>query len=209
MDTDGRAPHYFVYGTQQDNSSIGVPSGTNDGAVAWEDCRIAGTGESGYVAVDPKDRDVLYVGAVGSSPGGGGALQRYDHGTGQVRHVNVWAEHHGGMGPGELRYRFGWTFPIQFSPHDPNVLYAGGNRLFRSTDEGQSWDPISPDLTPRGPGQARPLGRPHHAGHERGGALLHAVRVRRIPARAGGVVDGVGRRPGAPEPRRRAELART
>ena len=55
VDTDGRAPHYFVYGTQQDNSSLGVPSSTNDGAIAWEDCRIAGTGESGYVAVDPRD----------------------------------------------------------------------------------------------------------------------------------------------------------
>ena len=160
VDTDGREPHYFVYGTQQDNSSIGVPSGTNDGAIAWEDCRIAGTGESGYVAVDPKDRDVLYVGAIGSSPGGGGALQRYDHGTGQVRHVNVWAEHHGGMGAGELRYRFGWTFPIRFSPHDPNVLYAGGNRLFRSTDEGQSWEPISPDLTRADPAKLGPSGGP-------------------------------------------------
>ena len=160
VETDGRAPHYFVYGTQQDNSSIGVPSGTNDGAIAWEDCRIAGTGESGYVAVDPKDRDVVYVGAIGSSPGGGGALQRYDHRTGQVRHVNVWAEHHGGLGPGELKYRFGWTFPIRFSPHDANVLYAGGNRLFRSTDEGQSWEPISPDLTRADPDKLGPSGGP-------------------------------------------------
>ena len=160
VDTDGRAPHYFVYGTQQDNSSIGVPSGTNDGAIAWEDCRIAGTGESGYVAVDPKDPDVVYVGAIGSSPGGGGALQRYDHRTGQVRLVNVWPEHHGGMGPGELRYRFGWTFPIRFSPHDPNVLYTGGNRLFRTTDEGQSWEPVSPDLTRAAADKLGPSGGP-------------------------------------------------
>ena len=160
VDTDGRAPHYFVYGTQQDNSSIGVPSGTNDGAIAWEDCRIAGTGESGYVAVDPKDPDVVYIGAIGSSPGGAGALQRYDHRTGQVRLVNVWPEHHGGMGPGELKYRFGWTFPIRFSPHDPNVLYAGGNRVFRSTDEGQSWEAISPDLTRAAPDKLGPSGGP-------------------------------------------------
>ena len=160
VDTDGRAPHYFVYGTQQDNSSIGVPSGTNDGAIAWEDCRIAGTGESGYVAVDPKDPDVLFVGAIGSSPGGGGALQRYDHRTGQVRLVNVWPEHHGGMGPGELRYRFGWTFPIRFSPHDPNVLYAGGNRLFRTIDEGQNWEPVSPDLTRAAADKLGPSGGP-------------------------------------------------
>ena len=160
VDTDGRAPHYLVYGTQQDNSSIGVPSGTNDGAITWADCRVAGTGESGYVAVDPRDPDVLYVGAVGSSPGGGGALQRYDHRTGQIRLVNVWPEHHGGIGPGELRYRFGWTFPIRFSPHDPKVLYTGGNRVFRSTDEGQGWEPISPDLTRAAADKLGPSGGP-------------------------------------------------
>ena len=160
VDTDGRAPHYLVYGTQQDNSSIGVPSSTNDGAITWADCRVAGTGESGYVAVDPQDPDVVYVGAVGSSPGGGGALQRYDHRTGQIRLVNVWPEHHGGIGPGELKYRFGWTFPIRFSPHDPNVLYTGGNRMFRSTDEGQSWEPISPDLTRAAADKLGPSGGP-------------------------------------------------
>ena len=160
VDTDGSAPHYLVYGTQQDNSSIGVPSGTNDGAITWADCRVAGTGESGYVAVDPRDPDVLYVGAVGSSPGGGGALQRYDHRTGQIRLVNVWPEHHGGIGPGELRYRFGWTFPIRFSPHDPKVLYTGGNRVFRSTDEGQGWEPISPDLTRAAADKLGPSGGP-------------------------------------------------
>ena len=160
VDTDGRAPHYLVYGTQQDNSSIGVPSGANDGAITWADCRVAGTGESGYVAVDPRDPDVLYVGAVGSSPGGGGALQRYDHRTGQIRLVNVWPEHHGGIGPGELRYRFGWTFPIRFSPHDPKVLYTGGNRVFRSTDEGQGWEPISPDLTRAAADKLGPSGGP-------------------------------------------------
>ena len=160
VDTDGRAPHYFVYGTQQDNSSVGVPSSTNDGAITWSDCRIAGTGESGCVAVHPADPEVVYVGAVGSSPGGGGALQRYDHRSGQVRLVNVWPEHHGGRGPGELRYRFGWTFPIRFSPHDPGVLYAGGNRVFRSRDEGQSWEPISPDLTRAATGKLGPSGGP-------------------------------------------------
>ena len=160
VDTDGRAPHYLVYGTQQDNSSIGVPSGTNDGAIAWGDCRVAGTGESGYVAVHPQDPDVVYIGAIGSSPGGAGALQRYDHRTGQARLVNVWPEHHGGMGPGELKYRFGWTFPIRFSPHDPNVLYAGGNQVFRSTDEGQSWEAISPDLTRAAPDKLGPSGGP-------------------------------------------------
>ena len=122
--TDNREPHYRVYGTQQDNSSISVPSSTTDGAITWADCYPAGTGESGDVEVHPENDDVLFVGAVGSSPGGGGTLQRYDHRSGQVRLVNVWAEAFGGMGPDELRYRFPWTFPILFSPHDASVLYT-------------------------------------------------------------------------------------
>ena len=158
--TDGGAPHYRVYGTQQDNSSVGVPSSTNDGAIVWADCRIAGTGESGYMAVHPSDPEVVYVGAVGSSPGGSGALQRYEHRTGQVRLVNVWPEHHGGMGPGELKYRFAWTFPILFSPHDPEVLYTAGNVVFRSTDEGHRWEAMSPDLTRRAADKLGPSGGP-------------------------------------------------
>ncbi|MBS34427.1 MAG: glycosyl hydrolase [Thiotrichales bacterium] len=145
--TDNQLPHYRVYGTQQDNSSISVPSNSNNGAILWGDCYSAGTGESGYMAVHPRDSNIVYVGAVGSSPGGGGALQRYDHRTGQVQLVNVWPEAHGGMGADELRYRFPWTFPILFSPHDHDVLYTTGNVVFRSTDEGHSWHPISPDLT--------------------------------------------------------------
>ena len=145
--TDNQRPHYRVYGTQQDNSSISVPSNSNDGAITWGDCYIAGTGESGYMAVHPENANLVYVGAVGSSPGGGGALQRYDHESGQTQLVNVWPEAHGGMGPGELKYRFPWTFPILFSPHNPDILYTTGNVAFKSTDEGHSWHPISPDLT--------------------------------------------------------------
>jgi len=145
--TDNQTPHYRVYGTQQDNSSISVPSNSNDGAIVWGDCYSAGTGESGYMAVHPDDSNIVYVGAVGSSPGGGGALQRYNHETGQVQLVNVWPEAHGGMGAAELKYRFPWTFPVLFSPHDSNVLYTTGNVVFKSSDEGHSWQAISPDLT--------------------------------------------------------------
>ena len=158
--TDNREPYYHVYGTQQDNTSIAVPSNSNVGAITWTDCYPAGTGESGFMAVDPTDDDIVYVGAVGSSPGGGGSLQRYDHRTGQIQLVNVWPELHGGIGPGDLRHRFPWTFPILFSPHDPKVLYTAGERVFRTTDQGHSWEPISPDLTRNDPDKLGPSGGP-------------------------------------------------
>lgn len=158
--TDNREPYYHVYATQQDNSSIAVPSGAKDGAIVWGDCYPAGSGESGFIAVDPTDDDVVYVGAVGSSPGGGGALQRYDHKTGQIQLVNVWPEEHGGIGPVELTHRFPWTFPIVFSPHDSNMLYTGGDSVFRTIDEGHSWERISPDLTRNDPGKLTASGGP-------------------------------------------------
>ena len=151
---------YRVYATQQDNSSISVPSNAHDGAISWGDCYAAGTGESGFITVHPEDSNIVYVGAVGSSPGGGGALQRYDHRTGHIQLVNVWPEPHGAIGPGQLKYRFPWTFPILFSPHDSRVLYSTGNCVFRSTDEGMSWEPISPDLTRADMSKLGPSGGP-------------------------------------------------
>ena len=151
---------YRVYGTQQDNSSISVPSATEKGAIPWGDCYAAGTGESGYIAVHPTDSDIVYVGAIGSSPGGGGALQRYDHRTKQVRLITVWPEANYGRGAIDLKYRFAWTYPIAFSPHDSRVLYTAGNHLFRSTDEGSSWEIISPDLTRGDPETLQPSGGP-------------------------------------------------
>jgi photosystem II stability/assembly factor-like uncharacterized protein len=158
--TDSREPYYYVYGTQQDNSSIAVPSGAHDGAIVWADCYPAGTGESGFMAVNPDDPNIVFVGAVGSSPGGGGSLQRYDHKTGQIRLVNVWPQLHGGIAPADLDYRFPWTFPILFSPHDPEVVYTAGNVVFRSGDQGHTWDPISPDLSRNDPEKLGASGGP-------------------------------------------------
>ena len=159
IDVDTRYP-YHVYGTQQDNSSISVPSATEKGAIHWTDCYPAGTGESGYIAVNPDDPNIVFVGAVGSSPGGGGALQRYDHRTRRVRLVTVWPEMYIGWGVDDIRYRFPWTFPITFSPRDSGVLYTAGNHVFRSTDEGGSWEPISPDLTRDDKSKFGPSGGP-------------------------------------------------
>jgi photosystem II stability/assembly factor-like uncharacterized protein len=159
MDIDNQYP-YRVYGTQQDNSSVSVPSATEKGGIPWSDCYAAGTGESGFIAVHPADANIVYVGAVGSSPGGGGALQRYDHRTKQIRLVTVWPETYTGWGAGDLKYRFPWTFPICFSPHDPGVLYSTGSHVFRSTDEGSSWQAISPDLTRNDSSKLGPSGGP-------------------------------------------------
>lgn len=157
--TDNRDP-YYVYGTQQDNSSVAVPSRTNHGAITWGDCYIAGTGESGYIVPHPDDYHIVYVGAIGSSPGGGNCLQRYDHRTRQIRLITTWPETNSGLGAGEHKYRFAWTYPIIISPHDHAVMYVGGNRVFKTSNEGQSWQPISPDLTRADPKTLQPTGGP-------------------------------------------------
>lgn len=159
LTTDNREP-YYVYGTQQDNSSIAVPSHVNYPAIRWADCFIAGTGESGYIAVDPKDDDIVYVGAIGSSPGGGNSLQRFDRKRNQIRLITTWPEYDSGVGASDYKFRFAWTYPIHFSPHDDSTIYVGGNMVFKTTNEGQTWTPISPDLTRADPETLKPTGGP-------------------------------------------------
>ncbi len=172
MDIDNQYP-YRVYATQQDNTSISVPSASEWGVITLSDCTYPGTGESGFIAVHPEDPNIVYVGAVGSSPGGAGALQRYDHRTRQMQLVNVWPEESTGIAPKNMKYRFAWTFPLAFSPHDSKTLYAGGNRVFRTRDEGMSWTPISPDLSLNDPQ------RMDYSGglltHDTAGAEVHAT----------------------------------
>ncbi len=157
--TDNQAP-YRVYGTQQDNTSISVPSRSRSNSILWTDCTLPGTGESGYIAVRPDDPNIVYVGAIGYSRGGGNSLQRYDHRTQQIRLITTWPVSMSGRGAGEHKYRFAWTYPIVISPHDPNVLYVAGNMIFKTTNEGQSWQPISPDLTRADPDKLLPSGGP-------------------------------------------------
>ncbi len=159
LDFDSREP-YYVYGTQQDNSSLRVPSRSRYSSITWEDCDIIGSGESGYIAVDPDDPDIVYVGAIGSSPGGGNSLQRYDHRTQQIRLIATWPRSSTGLGAQADKYRFAWTYPIVFSPHDSDTIYIGGSQILKTTDEGQSWQEISPDLTRADPETLKPSGGP-------------------------------------------------
>jgi photosystem II stability/assembly factor-like uncharacterized protein len=151
---------YVVYGTQQDNTSIAVPSQTNSLSIHWTHCQVAGTGESGYIQPHPDNPDVIYVGAIGSSPGGGNALQRYDRVIDQIRLITTWPEDTRGLAASEHKYRFNWTYPIVISPHDTGVIYVGGNMVFKSTDEGQTWVSISPDLSRNDPTTLQKTGGP-------------------------------------------------
>ena len=138
--TDNQVP-YRVYGAQQDNSTITVPSRSRLSAITQADYYEIGGGESGYIAVRPDDPNIVYAGSYL------GYLTRYDHRTGQLRDITVWPDYGSGWAAKDVKYRFQWTFPILLSPHDPNVLYVTGNHVFRSTDEGSSRQEISPDLT--------------------------------------------------------------
>ena len=137
---------YRLYATQQDNTSISVPSRSSRGAIRWADCYSVGSSESGHIAVRQDNPNIAYSGALGSSPGAGAIMLRYDHATEQVRVVTVWPDLTGLTVPGR-RYRFEWDSPIAFSPHDPDTLYSAANVVFRSQDDGSSWQVISPDLT--------------------------------------------------------------
>ncbi|MCI0699021.1 glycosyl hydrolase [candidate division KSB1 bacterium] len=138
--TDNRFP-YYVYGAQQDNSTVGIASRNNGFGITERDWYAVGGGESGYIAPHPVDANIVYAGSYG------GYLTRYDHRTQEERNIMVWPENPMGAGPADLTYRFQWTFPIVVSPHDPNTIYAAGNVLFKSANEGQTWEPISTDLT--------------------------------------------------------------
>jgi photosystem II stability/assembly factor-like uncharacterized protein len=138
--TDNRVP-YRVYGAQQDWTTISIPSRADRGVITSADHYEVGGQESGYLAVRPDDPDIIYGGIFA------GRMTRYDHRSGQTRDITIWPEDSIGSAAKDLKYRFQWTYPILISPHNSDVLYATGNRVFRSTTEGNGWDVISPDLT--------------------------------------------------------------
>ena len=149
--TDNHFP-YRILGAQQDNSTVRIlhtTSGLNERE--WEP--TAG-GESGWLAPKPDNPQIVYGGSYG------GYLTRVDHDTGERRAVNVYPDNPMGHGAEGMHYRFQWNFPILFSMHDNNVLYAAGNHLFRTTNEGQSWEMVSPDLTRADPTKLGPSGGP-------------------------------------------------
>ena len=138
---DTRVP-FHVAGSMQDIGTAQGPSNSlRAGGIRNTEWWGVGGGEAGWVVSDPSDPNIVYAGEYG------GLISRYDHRTMQAQNIAVYPEDPSGHGGADMKYRFQWTAPIAVSPHDPKVVYHGGNVLFRTSDGGLTWTAISGDLT--------------------------------------------------------------
>ena len=153
VSTDNHFP-YRILGAQQDNSTVRILSRSNGGQITQNDWQPTAGAESGYVVADPLNPDVVYGGNYS------GYLSRLDHKTGENRAVSVWPDDPLGGGADVSKYRFQWNFPIFFSPHNPKKLYAAGNILFATENEGASWAALGGDLTTNDKAKQRSSGGP-------------------------------------------------
>jgi photosystem II stability/assembly factor-like uncharacterized protein len=154
VSTDNSFP-YRILGAQQDNSTVRILSRTEDTlGITQSHWTYTAGAESGYVVADPLNPDIVYGGNYG------GFLSRFDHKTGENRAVSVWPDNPLGGGVDFIKYRFQWNFPIFFSPNNPKKLYAAGNVLFKSENEGASWTAISGDLTTNDKSKQKSSGGP-------------------------------------------------
>jgi photosystem II stability/assembly factor-like uncharacterized protein len=143
---DNRIP-YYVYGNEQDDPSYRGPSrAVGSGSIPRSAWQSVGGGESGWATPDPVDPNIIWSSASGSGSIGG-IVERFDLRNGQFRRVEVWPDQTNGSPAADLKYRFVWTFPLTISPHDHRKLYVGSQFVHQTTDDGQSWQVISPDLT--------------------------------------------------------------
>lgn len=145
---------YRLLGPQQDNTAVRIRHRTGGGGIGMRDWEPTAGGESGYILADPTNPDIVYGGSYG------GLLTIVNHRTGEMRDINPWPDNPMGWGDAELKHRFQWNFPIFFSPNDPHKLYAGSQYLLQTTDAGQTWQVISPDLTRNDKSKMQPTGGP-------------------------------------------------
>lgn len=150
--TDNAFP-YHIYGAQQDNSNVGIASRTDSGVIGREDWFVAGDGECGFVAPDPRDWRIIYSNSAGYAV-------RYDKNKEQVQDISPYPLDTSGHGAANLAHRFQWVSPLMLSPHNPDVLYTAAECVFKSTDHGQSWTQISGDLTRNDKSKQQPSGGP-------------------------------------------------
>ncbi len=140
VNTDNRFP-YWVYGGQQDNSTVVIKNRTSDGGIGWKDWYASAGCESAYLAFDPDNPVLVYGGCYQ------GIINEYNHETEESRNIMAYPYLGLGTNPAEHEYRFNWNAPIVVNPHDPAIIYHAGNKLLKTTDRGISWEEISPDLT--------------------------------------------------------------
>ena len=153
--TDNQWP-YRIYGAQQDNSTVSIASRSDFGAIGERDWWPVAGCENAHIAIDPRNPAITYGGCYT------GMLSRHDNRTQQSNDIAVWLNNYDGIAVKDVPNRFQWTFPVMLSPHDPNVLYAASQHLWKSTNEGRSWAKISPDLTYADTATMGPSGGPVH-----------------------------------------------
>ncbi len=137
---------YHVCGGLQDNGSWCAPVRTGDArGILPQDWQKVGGGDGTFTVPDPRDPHVIYAAAGGGD--NGGEVFRVDTRTKRQTDISPYLRNQNVVPPSELAYRFNWETPLAFSPQLPQVLYAGGNVLFRSADAGMHWTPVSGDLT--------------------------------------------------------------
>jgi photosystem II stability/assembly factor-like uncharacterized protein len=151
--TDNHFP-YRIYVAQQDNSTLRINHRSDGSSIDESDWEETAGGESAHLAIDPLDQDIVYGGSYS------GYLQRYNHRTKQSQNITVWPDNPMGYGAEGMKYRFQWNFPIFFSPHHPNKLYALSNQVHVTTDGGHSWELLSEDLTRNESEKLGPSGGP-------------------------------------------------
>ena len=151
VSTDNRYP-YWIYGAQQDNTSIAIASRGEGRGIDRSDWYPAAGGESGFIIADPNDPLITYGGEYQ------GQVSRYDKHTWQTKEISALTVISDAMGAASLEHRFQWTAPLMFSPNNPKVLYHAGESLLKTTDEGQHWEVISPDLTRNDKSKQQPSG---------------------------------------------------
>jgi photosystem II stability/assembly factor-like uncharacterized protein len=140
VSADNSVP-YRVGGSMQDWGTAQGPSMNPRGRISLGDWYPVGGGEAGYVVSDWSNPDIVYAGEYL------GIITRHDRRTGESRNVSAWPDNPSGWGGEAMKYRFQWTAPIHVSPHDAKVVYHGAQVIFRTSNGGQRWEVISPDLT--------------------------------------------------------------
>jgi photosystem II stability/assembly factor-like uncharacterized protein len=153
--TDNQFP-YRLYGAQQDNSTVSIASRSDHGSIGERDWWPVAGCENAHIAVDPRNPNITYGGCYT------GMMERNDKRTNQGRDIAIGLNNYDGLAVKDVPNRFQWTFPVMLSPHDPSVLYAASQNLWRSTTEGRNWEKISPDLTYADTASMGPSGGPVH-----------------------------------------------